>query len=29
MDLVTNIVNVNLGRDKVEKFYNAGLALGL
>jgi hypothetical protein len=29
LDLVANIVNVNLGRDKVEKFYNAGLALGL
>jgi hypothetical protein len=28
-ELVANIVNVNLGRDKVEKFYNAGLALGL
>jgi hypothetical protein len=29
LDLVKNIVNVNLGRDKVEKFYYAGLALGL
>lgn len=29
LDLVANIVNVNLGRDKVEKFYDAGLALGL
>jgi hypothetical protein len=29
LDLFANIVNVNLGRDKVEKFYQAGLALGL
>jgi hypothetical protein len=29
LDLLANIVNVNLGRDKVEKFYSAGLALGL
>jgi hypothetical protein len=29
LDLLVNVVNVNLGRDKAEKFYNAGLALGL
>jgi hypothetical protein len=28
-DLIANVVNVNLGHDKVEKFYNAGLALGV
>ena len=28
-DLYTNVVNVNLGRDKVEKFWNQGLEYGL
>jgi hypothetical protein len=29
LDLYMNVVNVNLGRDKVEKFWNKGLAYGL
>ena len=29
IDLFLNIVNVNLGREKVEKFWKAGLAYGL
>jgi hypothetical protein len=28
-DLYANVLNVNLGRDKVEKFWNKGIALGL
>jgi len=28
-DLMLNFINVNLGEDKVEKFWNAGLAYGL
>jgi hypothetical protein len=28
-DLYANVLNVNLGRDKVEKFWNKGKALGL
>ena len=28
-DLYTNVVNVNLGRDKVEQFWNKGLEYGL
>lgn len=29
LDLFLNILNVNLGRDKVEKYWNAGIMLGL
>mmetsp|Transcript_32838 Transcript_32838/g.72066 ORF Transcript_32838/g.72066 Transcript_32838/m.72066 type:complete len:559 (+) Transcript_32838:158-1834(+) len=29
MDLFLNILNVNLGRDKVEKYWKAGVAMGL
>jgi len=29
LDLFLNILNVNLGRDKVEKYWNAGVALGI
>jgi hypothetical protein len=29
LDLMANVLNLNLGRDKADKFYNAGLALGL
>ena len=29
LDLMANIVNVNLGRSKVEKFWKKGLAYGL
>lgn len=29
LDLILNILNVNLGRDKVEKLWNAGLSHGL
>jgi hypothetical protein len=29
LDLLWNVVNVNLSRDKVEKFWNMGLEYGL
>ena len=29
LDLFLNILNVNLGRDKVEKYWNAGVLLGI
>lgn len=29
LDLFLNILNVNLGRDKVEKYWNAGVELGI